>query len=286
LIEKLTKEEAKRFEIQEFGFWQFCIVSRQLEIVSEDDDDETERERRKGMNQETFESTAKPEQLEVYWRENVSQLTLTSHTPFQKISVAARSLKLFAELIRPFDPLICALSKTGHDPNPWLIKFDKQRPSEYPNIKRQYRLDDVKLWTNSFEALLKDTTGLTLFREFVTKELSAENLEFWERVNLLEETSTRAEFKASAILVFKEFIQDGSLKEVNIPSHCKGPLSLIFQIDGEMEIPYDCYFTAQEHIFTLMQTDSYPRFCASKILNNFAKKLKAEKKSLSHRAIW
>jgi hypothetical protein len=226
------------------------------------------------MSQEMFESTAKPEQVEVYWREKIAQLSLNSQTPFKKISIASRSLRLFAELNSPFDPLLFALNNEGHDPNPWLMKFDKLRTVEYPNVKQIHRVEDIKLWTNSFEALLKDPIGLSLFREFVTKEFSIENLEFWERVNQLGETSTRTEFRAFAILIFNEFIEEGSLKEINMPSHCKGPLTLVFVINKEEKIPYDCYFTAHEHIFTLMQTDSYPRFCSSSVLSAFTQKLK------------
>jgi hypothetical protein len=228
--------------------------------------------KRKGMSQDLFESTAKLDELEVYWSKKVAYLNLVSQTPFKKISVAAKSLNVFAELHGPFDPLINA----NFSPNPWHIKEGK-KATVYPDVKRNYRCEDIKLWNYSFDALLNDPAGLGLFREFVNLELSVENLEFWERVNLLEKTSTKDEFKIDAVKIYKEFIEMGSEKEINIPSYVKGPISLSFVIEGDWEIPYDCYSTAKDHIFTLMQKDTYPRFCTSTILGVFAQKIKAGK---------
>jgi hypothetical protein len=245
-----------------------------------------------------FEKSAKPDALNAYWKEKVAQLTLNLNTPFQKLSVAAKSLRLFAELNGPFDPLICALTRPaealtrssrslfqpgptpvipGSEPNPWILKFDQIKTVDYPAPKKQLGDEDVKLWRHSFEALLKNPKGLALFRDFVEKELSSENLDFWERVNQLEETETRAAFKERAVRVYDDFIKLGSPNEINIPSHCLTPLTLVFE-DEEGALPYACFSIAQEHIFALMKKDTYPRFCASKDLRVFAQKIKYQKK--------
>lgn len=74
LLDNLTREESKRFNLQEFGLWQFCIAERQLDIEIEE---ELSSEQKKQHHTESvFESTATPQQLLPYWSHKVATLKL------------------------------------------------------------------------------------------------------------------------------------------------------------------------------------------------------------------
>jgi len=95
---------------------------------------------------------------------------------------------------------------------------------------------------------------LAAFKEFLKKEHSNENLDFWLESEKYRNSDDR---QLIATFILENFIQAGSLQEINIDSE----LHRLVTSGLEMDPPSgDCLIKAQEHVFKLMQTDTYSRF--------------------------
>lgn len=75
--------------------------------------------------------------------------------------------------------------------------------------------EEVRLWQHSFECLLRDKYGKHLFRQFVIREVSSENLDFYEDV---EEFKKLKPGKKSTIQraneIYSTYFKEGAPKEV------------------------------------------------------------------------
>ncbi|XP_076010396.1 regulator of G-protein signaling 3-like isoform X2 [Genypterus blacodes] len=126
--------------------------------------------------------------------------------------------------------------------------------------------DAVLQWAESLEALLANQYGLAVFRHFLRSEFSEENLDFWLAVERFKRTRPFNKMAARATKIYTEFISTSAARQVNVDStireatnkslHCGlGPAS--FQL-------------AQDQVFSLMETDSYPRFLRSHLYAQLA----------------
>ncbi|EFA86028.1 hypothetical protein PPL_01261 [Heterostelium album PN500] len=115
--------------------------------------------------------------------------------------------------------------------------------------------------------LLLDQDGKDCLRAFLTTEFSVENLDCWTRIEnykSLDSTSKNTECPK----IFNQYITERSSNQVNLPRSCVKKIeeSMINKDENGMIANLDTIFNdAQQHIFILMETDSYERFKKSNI---------------------
>jgi hypothetical protein len=126
--------------------------------------------------------------------------------------------------------------------------------------------EDVQLWEESFDALLRHRYGQALFRAFLRTEFSEENLEFWlacDEFRLCKDQKRSAKAKK----VYMDFIAIGAPKQVNLDTETR--MSTIANIDNP---PLDTFDRAQRRIQGLMEKDSYQRFLKSELYINLLRR--------------
>ncbi|GMR32737.1 hypothetical protein PMAYCL1PPCAC_02932 [Pristionchus mayeri] len=122
--------------------------------------------------------------------------------------------------------------------------------------------DDVRQWENSFEALLNHKYGQMLFTQFLNKEFSSENIEFWtacEEFKKMKDGKKSTTEKANEI--YRKFVAEGSPREVNLDSDTRAATKAAM----ESGCRTDMFTLAQGKIEQLMAKDSYRRFLKDKI---------------------
>ncbi|XP_078141537.1 regulator of G-protein signaling 3-like [Centroberyx gerrardi] len=126
--------------------------------------------------------------------------------------------------------------------------------------------EELLRWAESFDTLLANKYGLAVFRHFLRSEFSEENLDFWLAVEKYKKTRPLSKMAARADKIYNEFISTSAARQVNVDSSVReltnqnlcgslGPAS--FQL-------------VQDQIYSLMETDSYPRFLRSRLYTQLA----------------
>ncbi|KAJ3381562.1 Regulator of G-protein signaling 7 [Lobulomyces angularis] len=263
-FDKLSKSEQRKFNVQEFGFWQYFCPDPANSYLAKDKKIALEMERdagKKGCSADVFEQQLNGELLLKYLIQKINFFTHNLTLNFKKSSSSSKTIITHCDLFLPTDPMIL-----GFQQNPWLkndalpAKVERKTASVY----------DVRIWVNNFLGLLRDPLGFAVFSDFIASEHSTENLNFWLKVEELEKLAeNRVDFTAGALEIYKNFISCTAPEEINIPSHIKNVLHTEFLEDNIHKLPYNCFREAQFHIQTLMMNDSFPRFCSSDILANY-----------------
>ncbi|CAM4783663.1 unnamed protein product [Rotaria magnacalcarata] len=119
----------------------------------------------------------------------------------------------------------------------------------------------VASWAVGFEKLLNDDIGLHVFTEFLKKEFSQENIQFWIACEKLKKLSDPEEIHHEANVIWSTYLHDtddGSCP-INIDSRTRQECqqSLLNKPNAHM------FEKAQSQIFQLMKYDSYSRFLKS-----------------------
>ncbi|XP_016315476.1 regulator of G-protein signaling 6-like [Sinocyclocheilus anshuiensis] len=144
-----------------------------------------------------------------------------------KMSKVAETLMSYTEQYLDYDPFV-----TVPEPaNPWIsddVTFWELEASKDPSQQR------VKKWGFSLDEALKDPVGREQFLKFLEFEFSSENLLFWLAV---QDLKCRP-------------LQDVAARAPEIWQNLKDPGRYSFE-------------DAQDHIYKLMKSDSYPRFLRS-----------------------
>ncbi|CAJ0945061.1 unnamed protein product, partial [Mesorhabditis belari] len=117
--------------------------------------------------------------------------------------------------------------------------------------------EEVRQWETDFEALITHKFGCALFRDYLKKELSDENIDFWvecEEFKRMKEGKKETQKKAQEI--FNTYVKDQAPREVNLDSATKAATKAAF----EGGCGPDAFSLAQSRIQQLMEKDSYRRF--------------------------
>ncbi|CAL8370038.1 unnamed protein product [Lota lota] len=123
--------------------------------------------------------------------------------------------------------------------------------------------EEVRLWAQSFDKLMRNPAGRNAFRRFLRTEYSEENMMFWLACEDLKEESNRSRVEEKALSIYEDYISILSPKEVSLDSRVREG------INRKMQEPTALTFDdAQLQIYTLMHRDSYPRFLSSSIYNS------------------
>ncbi|XP_028390915.1 regulator of G-protein signaling 12-like isoform X2 [Dendronephthya gigantea] len=118
----------------------------------------------------------------------------------------------------------------------------------------------VARWAVSFDRLLEDKTGLDVFRSFLKKEFSEENLIFWLACEKFKTLEDEKELTSKAKEIYEEHLKPCASLPVNVDS------TAIKDVEGNLETPSSELFSSlQYQVYTLMKFDSYARFLKSEL---------------------
>ncbi|XP_043946318.1 regulator of G-protein signaling 19 isoform X2 [Protopterus annectens] len=121
-------------------------------------------------------------------------------------------------------------------------------------------LDEVYVWSQSFDRLMKNPAGRNVFRQFLRTEYSEENMLFWLACEELKKEVNKGLIDEKSRIIYEDYISILSPKEVSLDSRVRE------NINRKMQEPTAHTFDdAQLQIYTLMHRDSYPRFLNSTI---------------------
>ncbi|KAM9382673.1 regulator of G-protein signaling 7 isoform 10-T10 [Phaethornis superciliosus] len=143
------------------------------------------------------------------------------------------------------------------------LKMSKVAESKEPGQQR------VKRWGFGMDEALKDPVGREQFLKFLESEFSSENLRFWLAVEDLKKRPIR-EVPARVQEIWQEFLAPGAPSAINLDSKSYDKTTQNVKEPGRYT-----FEDAQEHIYKLMKSDSYPRFIRS---SAYQELLQAKKK--------
>jgi len=127
-------------------------------------------------------------------------------------------------------------------------------------------LKDILSWgdpQNGFDKLMDSQYGRKVFRIFLKKEYSDENIIFWEACISLKSVRDDLQFREKAESMFRNHLDPASPHEISLDFKVKESML------EERENPSrDVFDEAQAKIYSLMQRDSFPRFLASENYKN------------------
>uniref|UniRef100_A0A8C3V7P7 Regulator of G protein signaling 7 n=1 Tax=Catharus ustulatus TaxID=91951 RepID=A0A8C3V7P7_CATUS len=178
------------------------------------------------------------------------------------------SMVIISKQYLEYDPFL-----VPPDPsNPWIsddTTFWELEASKEPGQQR------VKRWGFGMDEALKDPVGREQFLKFLESEFSSENLRFWLAVEDLKKRPIR-EVPARVQEIWQEFLAPGAPSAINLDSKSYDKTTQNVKEPGRYT-----FEDAQEHIYKLMKSDSYPRFIRS---SAYQELLQAKKKVLVHLA--
>ncbi|XP_053463447.1 regulator of G-protein signaling 7 isoform X6 [Nycticebus coucang] len=204
--------------------------------------------------------TKPPTEDELHQQIKYWQIQLDRHR--LKMSKVADSLLSYTEQYVEYDPFL-----VPPDPsNPWLsddTTFWELEASKEPSQQR------VKRWGFGMDEALKDPVGREQFLKFLESEFSSENLRFWLAVEDLKKRPIK-EVPSRVQEIWQEFLAPGAPSAINLDSKSYDKTTQNVKEPGRYT-----FEDAQEHIYKLMKSDSYPRFIRS---SAYQELLQAKKK--------
>lgn len=121
-------------------------------------------------------------------------------------------------------------------------------------------VEEMRMWSQSFDKLMRNPAGRNVFREFLRTEYSEENMLFWLACEDLKQELNKGAVEEKARSIYEDYISILSPKEVSLDARVREV------INKKMQEPTPHTFEdAQLQIYTLMHRDSYPRFLSSSI---------------------
>nr|XP_036869583.1 regulator of G-protein signaling 7 isoform X6 [Manis javanica] len=249
---KRDKIERKILDSQERAFWD---VHRPVSVYGLQNDI-----RSHSPTHTSTPETKPPTEDELQQQIKYWQIQLDRHR--LKMSKVADSLLSYTEQYLEYDPFL-----VPPDPsNPWLsddTAFWELEASKEPSQQR------VKRWGFGMDEALKDPVGREQFLKFLESEFSSENLRFWLAVEDLKKRPIR-EVPSRVQEIWQEFLAPGAPSAINLDSKSYDKTTQNVKEPGRYT-----FEDAQEHIYKLMKSDSYPRFIRS---SAYQELLQAKKK--------
>uniref|UniRef100_A0A1I8HYT6 Regulator of G-protein signaling 7 n=1 Tax=Macrostomum lignano TaxID=282301 RepID=A0A1I8HYT6_9PLAT len=172
-----------------------------------------------------------------------------------KVSKAAESVLAYYQQYSEFDAFIGG-GLPDQCQNPWVS--DSAEFWESDKRMRDIPGRRVKRWAFSIHELLRDPAGRQEFEKWLVKEVSGENLAFWEACQQLRRLPI-GQVAREVQRIYDTFLGPDATEPVNVA----GPVAEA--VRRRMEGPPDrfAFEVAEEHIFQLMKVDSYNRFLRS-----------------------
>ncbi|MCP9257874.1 Rgs6 [Dirofilaria immitis] len=201
----------------------------------------------------------------VYQRE-LERLKFTLKTkPWLKAMKASETMVSWCEQFHDYDPFISTPQPSNpwisDDTNLWVLNTDSV---EVPTERR------VKRWGLSVQELVRDPIGRQVLETFLESEFSSENIRFWMAIQDLK-FSANEQVEKKAHHIYEEFLASGAPCQVNVDSRT---LEITMKsLEDKSVARRHAFSPAEEHIFTLMSKDSYPRFLRSQIYREYFRQL-------------
>jgi hypothetical protein len=155
-----------------------------------------------------------------------------------------------------------------------VLPGSRASPRGRQSVQEQGGLED-------FRVLVENSAGLEMFQQHLLKELSVENIMFWNSINeyklLTSEEDNQVALKKKAMQLFRTYIPLGAPIQVNISYHQVSQIQQILGLDEtkheatlqELKTLFD---VAQKEIFVLMARDSFQRFKHTQNYKDWKKK--------------
>ncbi|XP_006639679.2 regulator of G-protein signaling 19 isoform X2 [Lepisosteus oculatus] len=156
----------------------------------------------------------------------------------------------------------CCSCSWNEDENRTRRKSQETKLETIPNCEACTKpsTEEMRIWAQSFDKLMKNPAGRNVFREFLRTEYSEENMLFWLACEDLKKEINKSVIEEKARMIYEDYISILSPKEVSLDSRVREV------INRKMQEPTSQTFEdAQLQIYTLMHRDSYPRFLNSPI---------------------
>ncbi|XP_022250538.1 uncharacterized protein LOC106466754 [Limulus polyphemus] len=119
--------------------------------------------------------------------------------------------------------------------------------------------EEVQKWAESFQELMSSKYGLALFRAFLSREFSEENIEFWMACEEFKKSRIN-KLPSKAKKIYNDFIAVQAPREVNLDSTTRNT------IFNNLSSPdHHSFDQAQKRIQGLMERDTYLRFLQSEL---------------------
>ncbi|XP_077370187.1 regulator of G-protein signaling 19 isoform X1 [Festucalex cinctus] len=121
-------------------------------------------------------------------------------------------------------------------------------------------VEEMQLWSQSFDKLMRNPAGRNVFREFLRTEYSEENMLFWLACEDLKQEMNKKTMEEKVRSIYEDYVSILSPKEVSLDARVREVINKKIQ-----EPTPHTFEDAQLQIYTLMHRDSYPRFLSSNI---------------------
>ncbi|XP_070777664.1 regulator of G-protein signaling 8 [Enoplosus armatus] len=126
--------------------------------------------------------------------------------------------------------------------------------------KRKISREELEKWAESLNTLLASQTGVSVFGAFLRSEFSEENLQFYLACEQYKHSSNNFSLQRRAKDICATYIQPGAPREVNLDSKTRDLTIQLLQAPSHASLSH-----AQKRIYSLLDTDCYPRFLQSTI---------------------
>ncbi|CAJ0944115.1 unnamed protein product, partial [Mesorhabditis belari] len=191
------------------------------------------------------------------YRNLVERLKFSIKTkPWLKALKASDTMVQWVDQLHDYDPLLAQPQPSNpwitDDTQLWTLNTDAV---EVPTERR------VKRWGLSVQELVKDPIGRQVLETFLESEFSSENIRFWIAIQDLK-YSANAEIESKAERIYEEFLGPGAPCQVNVDQRT---LEKTMELLNSGNPRRHAFTYSEEHVFTLMNKDSYPRFVKSAI---------------------
>ncbi|KAH7728465.1 Protein EAT-16 b [Aphelenchoides avenae] len=210
------------------------------------------------------------------YRQEIERLKLSLKTkPWLKAVKASDTMVQGVEQFQDYDPFLTPCQPNNpwqtDDTAFWTLNTDTV---EVPTERR------VKRWGVSVQELVRDPIGRQVLETFLDSEFSSENIRFWMAIQELKYLPN-SQVEAKAQRIHDEYIASGAPCQVNVDSRT---LEETLKCLNDPSVARRHAFShAEEHVFTLMSKDSYPRFLRSQIYKGV---LSAAQQQGSRRVGW
>ncbi|WKX91582.1 hypothetical protein Q1695_009982 [Nippostrongylus brasiliensis] len=194
------------------------------------------------------------------YRNLVDRLKFSLKTkPWLKALKASDTMVQWVDQRVDYDPFLTAPQPSNpwitDDTNLWTLNTDTV---EVPTERR------VKRWGLSVQELVKDPIGRQVLETFLESEFSSENIRFWIAIQDLK-YSPNEQIDHKTERIYEEFLAPGAPAQVNVDSRTLDQTLDCLQKATTASTRRHAFTHSEEHVFTLMAKDSYPRFVRSQI---------------------
>ncbi|XP_028280035.1 regulator of G-protein signaling 1 [Parambassis ranga] len=140
------------------------------------------------------------------------------------------------------------------------LHFMRQWSQVGHSNKSRISREELEKWAESLNALLASQTGVSVFGAFLRSEFSEENLQFYLACEQYRHSSNNFSLHRRAKDISATYIQPGAPREVNLDSKTRDLTIQLLQAPSHTSLSH-----AQKRIYSLLDTDCYPRFLQSNI---------------------